>query len=199
MHTGRPTPKKIFEIKNVGGKDKIVWHYDEKPKPKGLDLIFEKYFKHHNCTGIFNTINRYATFDGVLTSGGTHVVVEYKGLTGSVAQYNQVLLEKNKYISLKSAAKQLGNAPILYVCEFDEAILIYQLISNLNYNECLIDAQADNRGAGDVCKYVYFLPYKDANLIIGKGTHATEFGKIGVYRKSDYHSLNKFIEITLNK
>lgn len=183
--------------------------YKKMPEPETfteLDLIFNKYFKFNNCMQIFNTIKRFATFDGVLTSGTTsgttQIVVEYKRIIGkgggSVVQYDQCLLEKKKYRNLLLVSQQFGDVPIFYICEFDECILVYELVKDNSYVEHLINTQSDNRGGANVDKFVYFLPYSAASLIIGKNYNSIDITKRGKYVRATYDQLNYFIQAKRN-
>lgn len=133
----------------------------------GLQEIYNQYFSKNNCTQLLNLLNKYSVADGILTSGNTSIVLEYKRRSMSVTQYDTVLIEKIKYDNLREASR-LFNAPAFYVCDYDEAVLIFQLDFTTEGELDYIDMPVNRQNHYLIRKPVYHLPTMKADIIIGK-------------------------------
>jgi len=189
-YLGKPTPKKIFEIKNVNGKDQIVWHYYEKPQPKGLDLIYEQFFKKNECSQLIHFDKKYSRIDAIIQSASTAVIIEYKnrGLT-SIADFYTGIIENQKFQSLKECSQLLGNCPAWFICDYSDAVCCWQLDFTKDYRADHLPAQVSDGSSTKVLKPIYYLEYSEAAIVVGKKT----------WQRADVNQLNKYLELKRNE
>jgi len=162
---------------------KKTYHTFDLQSKVALNNLYVQYFSKNDCSSLLNLLNRFSVADGILQSGGTSVILEYKSRELSVSQYDTTLLEKLKYDKMKEASK-LFDAPALYIVEFDECVLVYQLDFKQEQEVDYLDAPA-TRGSGyAIKKAVYHLPILTADIIISKKT----------YERATSNQLKRFIE-----
>jgi hypothetical protein len=157
---------------------------------KDLTNIYERFFKHNGCTSLLTILNKFSRIDGVLQSGDTTIVLEYKHRTGSVSDFQSCILEKKKWLCLRDTSILFGNAPAFYVVEYDELILIYQIDFAKPIKAEQLPAPASTVGdKSTVTKYVFFLKYEDADIVISKKT----------WEKATRDQLMRYLEMKRNE
>lgn len=151
----QPIKKKVIEI---NGKRLT---FDD------FEIFYHRYLQFNNCTAYYKIENEYSYCDYLLSSGNSTVVVEHKNKYSSIKDYFNSFIEKQKYDHLKGLS-QLLKAPVQFINEYNDAIVIWQIDFNKIYKSDTLPCQREQGSSNKVLKDIFYLEYKDADFVIGK-------------------------------
>lgn len=155
--------KKYYEFDNP-----ITDLTDEKQR---LQFLFKCFFQQRNCNSLFNIINKYSAVDAILTSGDTNILIEFKNrFDKSIADFESVIIEFDKFIRIKDAAKLFDCSNAFYIMEFNDAIIIYDIdfVNGYKWEDNIMPSSYYN--GRPITKLIAYVPYQKASYIIGKRT-----------------------------
>jgi hypothetical protein len=150
----------------------IAKKHFELPAPIGLDRVYQNYLSKNKCWDYHRIRATYSRIDGIVNSASTTTIIEYKERTQPMFFYwnESAILERSKYDALANLAFSL-NAQILYIMEFQESVLIYNL--NQDYlayqwesKDCPIESGENSKVF--IQKAVTYLPFYTADFIVSK-------------------------------
>lgn len=136
-----------------------------------LDSIYHNYFHQNNCKQLFNILNKHSRIDGVLTSGSSNIIIEYKRRYCTSYEYYTAIIERKKHKALIEC-KVLFDAPAaFYICEYSDGIICIWLIdSNTHVNWENQICQKEDGSSDKEEKETGYLLFDDADIIISKKT-----------------------------
>lgn len=138
---------------------------------KAILEFYECFLKDEKCKGLHIIQNHGSEIDFFFKSGSTTCIAELKIRNKNVTEYNDCLIEVDKFNSLKTVSKTM-NAPAFYMCEYnDGVILFYHLDFTKQYDEKSISMRKTTEYYNNeiVMKRCYLLSYNEA-IIVSKKT-----------------------------
>lgn len=148
-----------------------------------FEKLYFRYLMDNGVKSFYKLQNKYSRVDYLITSattaGDTCVVVEHKKRYASVKDYCFPFVENNKSVykgtsiievdkfrDAKTVAKLL-DCPAYYICEYDDAVLMWQLGDEKDYKSTIMPSPKSQTNDEKVLKDYYYLNYSDASYIIG--------------------------------
>lgn len=170
-------------------------HYSAtRPEPKAeFELLFDRYFKFHNCKTYYPIKNKHSRCDFFLTTGVTtgdcSLVIEYKNRSKSenlsVATFNTSIIEADKLTTNLTLANLIDSL-FLYIVEYKEAICCWLIKEDHNLPKGKLLCPLSEGSTEFVLKDVHHLNFKDCELVISKKN----------YQRATVEQLMKFIYVT---
>lgn len=152
---------------------------------EGLEKIFNSFFANKDCKNLYPLVGKYSRIDYLMVSADTQIVLEYKNRFNTVYDYHSIIVQRDKFENLVHACKLL-NARGLYIMEYLDCILIFELKNPDNYKWEQRDMPFEHKG-NMIKKYVAYLPYEDAAYIIGK--------KDGILKEATKEQFYQYLKI----
>lgn len=169
-----PTPKKDYTV-----------------PLSGMELLHDKYLKYVKCWNLFKIQNKYSVFDYLINSGNSTIVIEVKERYKSVALYDTAILELEKFKNLMKTKELLHSKAALYIMQFTDAILIFDLNIDENFYEwSLVPMQKSEEDKTLVLKPCTFLPYSSATIIGKKEFQRATIDQLQEYIKRERNKLS---------